>query len=82
MDQHDMWKDTMLIVNTDHGYMLGEHGFFGKNYMPNYDQMFILRFLSGIQTLDAQGREETSFARQLTLRRPFWIISGLNQRRI
>lgn len=39
MDQHDMWKDTMLIVNTDHGYMLGEHGFFGKNYMPNYDQI-------------------------------------------
>ena len=39
MDEHDMWKDTMLIVNTDHGYMLGEHGFFGKNYMPNYDQI-------------------------------------------
>ena len=25
MDEHDMWKDTMLIVNTDHGFMLGEH---------------------------------------------------------
>lgn len=39
MDEHDMWKDTMLIVNTDHGYLLGEHGFFGKNYMPNYEQI-------------------------------------------
>lgn len=39
MDEHDMWKDTMLIVNTDHGYMLGENGFFGKNYMPTYDQI-------------------------------------------
>lgn len=39
MDEHDMWKDTMLIVNTDHGYMLGEHGFFGKNYMPTYEQI-------------------------------------------
>ena len=24
MDQLDMWRDTMLIVNTDHGFMLGE----------------------------------------------------------
>ncbi|MDD2958760.1 MAG: sulfatase-like hydrolase/transferase [Lachnospiraceae bacterium] len=39
MDEHDMWKDTMLIVNTDHGYMLGEHGYFGKNYMPCYEQI-------------------------------------------
>lgn len=39
MDEHDMWKDTMLIVNTDHGHMLGEHGFFGKSLMPTYDQM-------------------------------------------
>jgi arylsulfatase A-like enzyme len=23
MDQHDMWKDTLLIVNTDHGFLLG-----------------------------------------------------------
>lgn len=37
MDAHDMWKDTVLIVNTDHGYLLGEHRFFGKNYMPNYE---------------------------------------------
>ena len=39
MDRHDMWKDTMLIVNTDHGFMLGEHGYFGKNYMPTYDEV-------------------------------------------
>jgi arylsulfatase A-like enzyme len=25
MDRHDLWKDTMLIVNTDHGYLLAEH---------------------------------------------------------
>ena len=23
MDEHDMWKDTLLIVNTDHGYLSG-----------------------------------------------------------
>ena len=33
MDKYDMWKDTMLIVWTDHGFMLGEHNYFAKN-MP------------------------------------------------
>jgi arylsulfatase A-like enzyme len=38
-DENDMWKDTLLIVCTDHGYMLGEHGFWAKNYMPPYDEV-------------------------------------------
>ncbi|GAA2027781.1 sulfatase [Agromyces tropicus] len=38
MDEHDMWDDTMLIVNTDHGFMLGEHGWWGKNVQPWYDE--------------------------------------------
>lgn len=38
-DERDLWKDTMLIVCTDHGYMLGEHGFWAKNYMPPYEEV-------------------------------------------
>lgn len=38
MDAHDMWDDTMLIVCTDHGFMLGEHGWWGKNVQPWYDE--------------------------------------------
>jgi arylsulfatase A-like enzyme len=44
MDQHDMWKDTMLIVNTDHGFLLGEHGYFAKNYMPTYNEIAHIPF--------------------------------------
>lgn len=39
MDIHDMWKDTMLIVNTDHGYLLGEHGWWSKSVMPVYQEI-------------------------------------------
>lgn len=39
MDKKDMWKNTMLIVNTDHGFMLGEHGYWAKNYMPCYNEI-------------------------------------------
>lgn len=39
MDRHDMWRDTMLIVGTDHGFLLGEHGFVAKNVMPLWDEL-------------------------------------------
>lgn len=39
MDQYDLWKDTMLIVNTDHGYLLGEHSWWAKNMMPCWDEI-------------------------------------------
>ncbi len=38
-DELDIWKDTMLIVNTDHGFMLGEHGWTGKGRMPCYEEV-------------------------------------------
>jgi Arylsulfatase A and related enzymes len=39
MDAHNMWQDTMLIVNTDHGFLLGEHSWWGKSVMPVYDEI-------------------------------------------
>ncbi len=39
MDACNMWDDTMLIVNTDHGYMLGEKGWWSKTVMPVYNEI-------------------------------------------
>lgn len=39
MDQYGLWEDTMLIVNTDHGFLLGEHSYVGKNIMPLYEEI-------------------------------------------
>ncbi len=36
-DEYGLWNTTALIVTTDHGFMLGEHGWWGKNVMPVYD---------------------------------------------
>jgi len=38
MDENGLWGDTMLIVCTDHGFMLGEHGWWGKSVQPWYDE--------------------------------------------
>ena len=39
MHKYDLWKDTMLIVNTDHGFLMGEHDFWAKCSMPFYNEV-------------------------------------------
>jgi hypothetical protein len=39
MDECRLWDDTMLIVNTDHGFFLGEKGWRGKMVMPFYNEL-------------------------------------------
>ena len=39
MDTLDLWKDTMLIVNTDHGFLLGEQGWWAKMFQPIYNEI-------------------------------------------
>ena len=38
-DENDFWKDTCLVVSTDHGYMLAEHDWWAKSRMPFYNQI-------------------------------------------
>lgn len=39
MDMNEMWKDTAIIMSTDHGFLLGEHSWWGKSRMPYYEEM-------------------------------------------
>ncbi len=39
MDEFEMWDDTLLIVCTDHGFMLGEHDWWAKNRQPWYQEL-------------------------------------------
>jgi arylsulfatase A-like enzyme len=36
LDDLDLWKDTAIIVTTDHGHDLGERGGYGKQF-PHFD---------------------------------------------
>ncbi len=44
-DEYDLWKDTLLIVNTDHGFLMGEHEWYGKNIQPMYNEVAHLPFV-------------------------------------
>ncbi len=39
MDEKNMWKDTMLVVTTDHGFFLGEKGWWAKAVQPIYNEI-------------------------------------------
>lgn len=39
MDELDMWDDTMLMVCTDHGFLIGEHNWYSKCVMPFYNEV-------------------------------------------
>ncbi len=39
LDEEELWDETVVIVTSDHGYMLGEHGWIAKNFPPLYDTL-------------------------------------------
>lgn len=38
-DAYNLWNDTALIVTTDHGFLLGEHDWWGKGQMPIFNEI-------------------------------------------
>lgn len=39
LQENEMWEDTLFILTTDHGHLLGEHGWTGKNDMHVYNEL-------------------------------------------
>ncbi|MEX0654546.1 MAG: sulfatase [Phycisphaeraceae bacterium] len=57
MDRHNLWDDTLLIVWTDHGFLLGEHNCWAKNWMPLYEEVSHTPFfLYDPRQLDTAGQ--------------------------
>ncbi len=64
MDQYGLWKDTMLIVNTDHGFFLGDHAWWGKGPMPDYQELVHVPFFvwdprAGVSGVRRSGLTQT-----------------------
>lgn len=43
-DRYDLWQDTMLLVNTDHGFMMGEHDWWAKVMTPFFQEVAHIPF--------------------------------------
>jgi arylsulfatase A-like enzyme len=39
LDEYGLWEDTTVVLSTDHGHLLGERGYWGKNQMFDHIQL-------------------------------------------
>ncbi len=67
-DELNLWEDTMLIVNTDHGFLLGEHDWWAKNAPPWYEELsHVPLFIHDPRCPEAAGSERDSFVQTIDL---------------
>lgn len=62
MDAHDLWKDTLLVVWTDHGFCLGEHDCWAKIWLPFYEEIARTPFFIWDPRLGVGGESRKSLA--------------------
>jgi hypothetical protein len=60
MDEQDLWRDTMLIVWTDHGFLLGEHDSWAKVWLPFYQEIAHTPFFVWDPRVGAAGERRQS----------------------
>jgi arylsulfatase A-like enzyme len=77
-DRHDMWKDTAIILSTDHGFLLAEHDWWGKNLMPYYTEISHIPLLVHHPDHAAQaGQRRAALTQTMDLMPTFLDIFGL-----
>lgn len=67
MDELDLWDDTLLIVNTDHGFMLGEHNSWAKVWQPWYEELAHIPLFIWDPRCRAQGERRASLVQTIDL---------------
>ncbi len=67
MDRHDLWKDTMLIVNTDHGFLLAEHDCWAKVWAPFYEEVSHMPLFIWDPRCGAAGQRRQSLVQTIDL---------------
>ncbi|EIA20990.1 sulfatase [Listeria fleischmannii subsp. coloradonensis] len=65
-DENRMWEDTLIIINTDHGFLLGEHNWLGKNIAPMYEEIIHLPFFLSHPDLE-KGTRSTMLSQTIDL---------------
>ena len=65
MDELNLWEDTMLIVNTDHGFHLGEHDWWGKLRMPWYNELANIPFFVWDPRAKVAGERRSSLVQNI-----------------
>jgi arylsulfatase A-like enzyme len=77
-DANDLWKDTALIVTTDHGFLLGEHDFWAKNRMNLYSELArIPLFMHLPDAPELAGTRSASLTQSIDIAPTLLALNGL-----
>ena len=77
MDSHDMWKDTALIVTTDHGYLLGEHQWWAKSIMPLYNEIAHIPMFAWDPRVGKKGERRSALVQNVDFAPTLLELHGL-----
>ena len=67
MDENSLWDDTMLIVNTDHGFLLGEHDCWAKCVHPFYNENAHIPLFVWDPRYQLQGKRRNALVQTIDL---------------
>ncbi|HWU12325.1 MAG TPA: sulfatase [Streptomyces sp.] len=67
MDEHGLWQDTLLIVCTDHGLLLGEKNWWGKSVQPWYNELVHLPLFVWDPRTDTAGTRREALVQTIDL---------------
>lgn len=67
LDKYNMWKDHLIIFTTDHGHLLGEHGWTGKNIMHAYNELAHLPMLIHLPGSISSGKRVDGLTQNIDL---------------
>lgn len=77
MDAHDMWKDTALLVTTDHGYLLGEHEWWSKCIMPMYNEVAHIPMFAWDPRVKKCGERRSSLVQNIDIAASLLELFGM-----
>jgi arylsulfatase A-like enzyme len=77
-DANDLWKDTALVVSTDHGFLLGEHDFWAKNRMHMYEELVhIPLFVHDPRAPELAGTRSDALTQSVDMAKTFLDFFGV-----
>lgn len=67
LKENGLYDGTLVILTTDHGHMLGEHGFTGKNYMHAYNEMAHIPLFVKMPNGECAGEQRKQLTQNIDL---------------
>ena len=76
-DRYNLWEDTVLVLSTDHGYLLAEHDWWAKSRMPYYEELSHIPLVAYHPNFDRPGERRKALTQTPDLMPTFLDCFGL-----